>query len=151
MAKFQFRLATLLRLREQVRDERRAQLAQVYQADAILRQEQERLGRELEELNAAGRKACGPGALNVDQLLNTRRYELVLMSQQQDLKKKQKMLDEEIVRRREALAEANRQVRVLELLRERQLTRLRAEENREEMKLLDEVAGRRRMQQEGGI
>ena len=32
MAKFKFRLATLLRLREAARDERRAQLAQAYRA-----------------------------------------------------------------------------------------------------------------------
>lgn len=147
MAKFKFRLATLLRLRERARDERRAQLAQAYQADAVLREEQERLGRDLDEMSKASRIACGPGPLNIDRLLDTRRYELVIKAQQQDLQKKRAMLEEEIGRRREALAEANRQVRVLELLRERQLARLRQEENRQEIKLLDEVAGRRSMQE----
>lgn len=147
MAKFKFRLATLLRLRERARDERRTQLAQAYQADALLRQEQERLARDVESLSSASRAACGPGTLNIDRLLDTRRYELVLKAQQQDLQKKQTMLEEEIGRRREALAEANRQVRVLELLRERQLARLRQEANRQEIKLLDEVAGRRSVQE----
>lgn len=150
MPKFQFRLATLLRLRERARDERRAALAQAYQAEALLREEQERLSRDLEGLLSASRLACGPGILNIDQLLDTRRYELVIKAHQQDLEKKRTMLEEESGRRREALAEANRQVRVLELLRERQLERHRHEENRQETKLLDEVAGRRSLQ-EGGM
>ena len=36
MTKFKFRLATLLKLREAARDERRGQLAQAYQADEII-------------------------------------------------------------------------------------------------------------------
>jgi flagellar export protein FliJ len=150
MPKFQFRLTTLLRLRERARDERRAALAQAYQAEALLREEQERLSRDLEGLLSASRLACGPGALNIDQLLDTRRYELVIKAHLQDLGKKRTMLEEEIARRRETLAEANRQVRVLELLRERQLERHRHEENRQETKFLDEVAGRRSLQ-EGGM
>lgn len=147
MAKFKFRLATLLRLRERARDDRRAQLAQAYQAEALLREEQQRLAQEVEELNQASRAACAPGTLNVDRLLQTRRFELVLKTQQQDLQKKQKILEEEIGRRREALVEANRQVRVLELLRDRQLARQRQEEERQEVKVLDEVASRRGWQE----
>lgn len=142
MAKFKFRLATLLRLRERTRDERRAQLAQAYQAEAVLREEQERLTADMEQLSEASRAARGPGELNVDRLLNTRRYELVLRAHLQDLAKKQEMLAEEIARRQNGLVEANRQVRVLELLRDRQLARHRQEEERQEIKLLDEVAGR---------
>lgn len=147
MAKFKFRLATLLRLRERTRDERRTALAQAYQAEALLREEQERLARDLDGLTNASRMACGPGPLNIDRLLDTRRYELVIKAHQQDLQKKRTMLEEEIGRRREALAEANRQVRVLELLRERQMERFRQEEIRQEIKLLDEVAGRRNLQE----
>ncbi|MEN6493503.1 MAG: flagellar export protein FliJ [Thermoguttaceae bacterium] len=147
MAKFKFRLATLLRLRERARDDRRAQLAQAYQAESLLREEQQRLAREVAELSEGSRAARAPGTLNVDRLLETRRFELVLKAQLQDLEKKQKILEEEIGRRREALVEANRQVRVVELLRDRQLARQRQEEERQEVKLLDEVAGRRGWQE----
>ena len=50
---------------------------------------------------------------------------------------------EEIERRGEALVDANRQVRVLETLRQKQLDRHRQGENRQEIKQLDETAGRR--------
>jgi flagellar export protein FliJ len=50
--------------------------------------------------------------------------------------------------RRVALAEANREVRVLEKLRDRQHERHRQEENRQEIKELDEVAGRRAVREE---
>ena len=46
----------------------------------------------------------------------------------------------EIERRRLVLAEANREVRVLEILRDKQAAQHRQEEERREMKRLDEVA-----------
>jgi flagellar export protein FliJ len=46
----------------------------------------------------------------------------------------------EIERRREVLVEADRDVRVLEKLREKQTERHRYEENRREIRQLDEVA-----------
>jgi len=46
----------------------------------------------------------------------------------------------EIERRREVLVAANREVRVLEKLREKQSQRHREEENRREAKQLDEAA-----------
>ncbi len=46
----------------------------------------------------------------------------------------------EIDRRRQVLAEANREVRVLENLRDKQAGQHRQQEDRREMKRLDEVA-----------
>jgi flagellar protein FliJ len=54
-----------------------------------------------------------------------------------------KQLAVEIERRREALLAANREVRVLEKLRDHQMERYREEENRRDIKRLDEVAGQR--------
>jgi len=143
MAKFQFRLATLLKLREATRDERRAELAQAYQADAFLEQQQDRLQRELAGLVLQSRKVAGPGTLDVDQLLQTQRYELFLRARQSQLADQRGTVAEEIERRRQILVEADREVRVLEKLRQRQLERHREEEGRREMKILDEVAGLR--------
>jgi len=140
--KFQFRLATLLRLREAARDERRAQLAQAYRAEQILREEQGRIDRELADLQAQSRAAAGPGQLDVDCLLESRRYALVLQGRRQQVVRQEELVREEIDRRRQALIEANRQVRVLEELRRRQLQRHRDEENRREIKQLDELAAR---------
>jgi len=47
MGRFKFRLATLLRLRELARDERRAQLAQACRAQELLDEQRRRLAEEL--------------------------------------------------------------------------------------------------------
>ena len=143
MAKFKFRLATLLRLREAARDERRSQLAQAYRADEIIESQRRRIARELSELEGQNRQASAPGDLDIDRLLEGRRYELVLRSEEQQTAQQHQTVRAEVERRREALVGANREVRVLEELRQRQLQRHRQEENRQEIKLLDEAAGRR--------
>jgi len=148
MAKFKFRLQTLLRLRDTARDERRGELAEAYRADEILRRQRRQIEEALDELSEQSRAAAQPGAVNVDRLLDARRYELVLKSQQQLTDQQQQALDAEIERRRQALVEANRQVRVLEILRERQQQRHRREESRQEIKELDDVASRRTVEED---
>jgi len=148
MAKFKFRLATLLRLREAARDGRRAQLAQAYRADEIIEHQRRTIARELSRLEGQNRQASAPGEIDVDRLLEVRRYELVLRSQQQETGQQHEAVRAEIERRREALVGANRQVRVLELLRQKQHERHRQEENRQEIKQLDEAAGRRTAQED---
>jgi len=64
----------------------------------------------------------------------------VLMAQKEQLLRQQEMVRAEIERRRQTLVEANREVRVLENLRARQRERHQAEENRQEIKRLDEAA-----------
>jgi flagellar export protein FliJ len=142
MARFIFRMATLLKLRESARDERQAQLVQARQAADILRGQQEALEQEARRLDQESRNAVRPGPINVDGLLHARRYELLLRVQQQDLLQQQQAVDAELARRQQALVEANREVRVLELLREKQWVRHREEEARQEMKQIDEVAQR---------
>jgi flagellar export protein FliJ len=142
MARFTFRMATLLKLRESARDERRGQLVQARQAAEILRQQRETLEQEAERLYQQSRNAVSPGPIDLDTLFHARRYELFLRAQQQDLLQQQQAVDAELRRRQQALVEANREVRVLELLREKQWVRHREEEARQEMKQLDEVAQR---------
>ncbi len=142
MAKFKFRLETLLRLREATRDERRSELAKAYQAEGIIENQRRHIAAELDELERQSRRACAPGPLDLDQLLEARRYELVLRAQAREARQRHEAVQAEVQRRREAVVDANRQVRVLEGLREKQLQRHRQEENRLQIKQLDEVAGR---------
>ena len=142
MARFTFRMATLLKLRESARDERQAILLQARQAADILREQRESLERESQRLDQQSRDAVLPGPINVDRLLHSRRYELLLRAQQQDLFQQQQVVDAEVLKRQQALVEANREVRVLELLREKQRARYREEEARQEMKAIDEAAQR---------
>jgi len=141
MAKFKFRLATLLRLREATRDERRGVLAEAYRADDVLREHLDRLGEELGRLQAQCRQAAGPGTVDVDRLVEAQRYEVTLRAQQNRLSEQRESVRAEIDRRRQALLAADREVRLLEKLREKQAWRHRQEENRREIKQLDEVAG----------
>lgn len=143
MAKFTFRLATLLRLREAFRDERQVALTEAYHADDVLRQHQEELAAEITGLKGACREAIAPGQVDVDNLLNAHRYEITLRAAGAQLAHRREQIGAEIERRRQALVEANRDVRVLEKLRERQAERHRDEEAHREIKLLDEVASRR--------
>ena len=142
MAKFTFRMATLLKLRESARDERQAQLTRAQRAADILRRQQEVLEEEARRLEQQSREAVRPGRIDVNHLLHARRYELVLRAQQLDLQQQQQAVDAEVQRRQRALVEANREVRVLELLREKLWARHRDEEARQEIKQLDEVAQR---------
>lgn len=148
MAAFTFRLATLLRLRESIRDQRRQDLAQALRAEELLRHEQQRVEEELRELAERSRQAAGPGEVRVDTLLEAERFELVLLARRRLLASQQEMLQAEIQRRRAALVEANRQVQVLKRLCQRQAERHRQEENRREVLALDEVAQRQAYAQE---
>jgi flagellar protein FliJ len=143
MPRFQFRLATLLKLREATRDGRRAELAEAYRADDILGERLEQLHGELGDLMAECRKAAGPGAVNIDRLIESQRYEIALRVYEKQLLEQRRRLAAEIERRRAALIEADREVRVLEKLREHQLERARDEENRRDIKRLDEIAQQR--------
>ena len=140
MARFKFRLATLLKLREAVRDERRAELAQAYRADDVLNKLLEQTRTELNSLEDQCRKAAGPGTIDIDRLIEAQRYEIILKLQQRHLNEQRGRLAAEIERRRVALLAANREVRILEKLRERQLEQYQQAENRLDVKRLDEIA-----------
>jgi len=143
MSKFRFRLATLLRLREAARDQRRSELAEAHRVDEVLHARAEGVRRELEWLKDRCRRAAGPGTVNVDQLVEGQRYELTLKAQGTQIQRQREMVVQEIQRRREALLAADRDVRVMEKLREKQAQQHREEEERQEHKRLDEVASLR--------
>lgn len=140
MAKFKFRMATLLRLRESTRDQRRGELAEAYRVDELLQGRIRQLADEAARHRERCRQLARPGTVNVDHLLESQRYELSLKAARASLERQRETVLAEIERRRQALVEADREVRTLERLRERQLDAFRAEEDRREMKRLDEVA-----------
>lgn len=148
MAKFRFRLATLLRLREATCDERRGELAEAYRVDEVLAGQVDQLIGEMEELHEQRRRAARSGAVDIDCLIATQRYELTLKTQEGKLAQQREKVAVEIERRRQRLIEAQRDVRVLEKLEVRQKERYRDEENRREIRELDEVAGQRAAREE---
>ena len=143
MAKFRFRLQTLRRLREVHRDELRVRLAEAYQAEQIIAQERAALETERTGLADLQRRLVDRGALDVNRVLAAQRYQLVLEAQSRVLAEQATKLEQEIERRREAVVDADRQVRVLDKLRERREREHRYAAERAESKRLDEVGANR--------
>jgi flagellar FliJ protein len=139
MKRFQFRPETLMRLREIVRDERRAELADAFRVAATLDERHGALVRELDGVRDGQRTPAG--LVNVDHLLESQRYEMVLDLEKRHVEQQQARVAVEIEKRRAALVAADQDVRSLEKLRETQLSEWRIEAERQEMKVLDEVAG----------
>jgi flagellar protein FliJ len=140
MPQFRFRLATLLRLGEIARDSRRAELAESQRADDHLRRRLDRLITEQRRLETTCRAAAGPGAVDVGELVEAHRYATALRAEEEELKHKRQVLAAEIDFRRQAILAADRDVQVLEKLRERRQALHRLEEERQLAKQLDEAA-----------
>ena len=140
MSKFHFRLATLLRLRQSTRDERRLELAESQRADAELQDRLTRLAAQQERLRDECREAAGPGEVDFVRLAEAHQYAAGLRTQEDELVRQRQALAIEIDRRRQAVLEADRDVRTLEKLRENQFETHRQDENRQEIKRLDEAA-----------
>jgi flagellar FliJ protein len=145
MKKFQFRLDSLVRLREAVRDERRSQLAEAMRIQASLEEDMQQLRLKLDE--ARQMHTAPRGAVDIDRLLVAERYEMVLLLEKHKLEQQQANMNAEVEKRRQALVWADQDVRVLEKLRETQFQRWRAGSERDALEHLDEIAGRLRPQE----
>jgi flagellar protein FliJ len=147
VSQFKFRLSTLLRIRYATRDERRGALADAYRVDGLLRDRLLAVGGELDQLKDQCRQAAGPGDVDVDRLVEAQRFELTLRHQQRQILRQRETVAAEIDRRQQALVEADREVKVLERLREKQAEAHRDVEERRDAKRLDEVAQHQAMRE----
>lgn len=141
MAQFQFRLDTLLKIRERERDNRQLELLQALSAEEILLERAKLLDMEHQRLQE-NLRAATCGVLDVDQVLGYRRYELILAAQREELGRQLEAIQEEVERRRAALLEANRALRMLELLRDKQRERFLKNTLKKEFKEMDELTHR---------
>jgi flagellar export protein FliJ len=139
MSKYNFRLRTLLRLREIQRDEKRNRLAEAYQAESILSDQQQEVLEELYQLQQLQRNSMGQPQTNINQLIEVGRYQLTLQTQQTTMEKQAEILAAEVTKRREALVESDRQVRVLEKFQQRQQQQHQKQQERKEAKVYDEI------------
>ena len=144
MARFRFRLEPLLKIRLEARYERRAQLAQAQDAQHILYDQHAAIADDLLASRNASMRDSMPGIIDVDRLLNSHRYELVLEAQSAEIEKRQEQLAAEIDRRHELLMEADREVKVLENLKEKKLDAHHREQLAIEVKQMDEGGQRLR-------
>jgi len=140
MAKYKFRLQTLQKVREAKRDQQRASLADAFRAEQILIEKRAEITKEKAELAELQRSAATGKYLDVNRLLEAQRYEILLQARGHELAKQTALVQAETERRRQALVEADRDVRVLELLDERHRREHNHRAARQEVKQLDETA-----------
>lgn len=143
MARFRFRLAALRRLREIRRDELQARLAEAIRAQELLDQQATRLGEQLTALLETQRQQLASRSPNVNRLLEAQRYALALQAMQRTLEQQRGQLAQEAEARRRAVVEADREVRVLDRLADKQLAAHRRAEQSAEQRILDEIGGQR--------
>lgn len=136
-------MQTLRRLREIRRDEQRSRLAMAYEAERILAQQRADVAAEQLAVSEAQRVMMQGGAVDVNQLLAAQRYRLSLEAQAKTLAEQAQRVADEVERRRQAVVEADREVRILDKLEERQRQAHQLSMSRAEAKLLDEVAATR--------
>src|SRR5262245_43578510 len=120
MSPFHFRLGRVQFVRKNVREQRRLELLEVQQAEDQVASEIADLESELQSLHWHVRSAIAPGHLNIDDLHHTQRYEQSLRGQLHWAQSRHETLLAEVQRRREAVVEADRNVKVLERLEEKQ-------------------------------
>jgi len=142
MSKFTFSLEAILRLRESERDEKQEQLAEAIKAEDILRDQIGQIEEEITELREQSAAGLRPGTINPDKVLQSQRFELLLRAQAKQIQEKVKQVQAEVQRRRDLLVEAERQVKVLEKLREKRQVEFRAKQQKIDRKQIDEIAQR---------
>ena len=130
----------MLQLAESQRDERRREVAAAMEAVRVLQERHAEIDTEIQDVRRLKGAASLGENVRVDQLIDASRYELLLRSQQREIKNQQSQVDEELERRRLLLVEADRHVQTLEKLRERKRAEHQIEEDRAQQRLLDEVA-----------
>ena len=140
--KFKYRLAPLLKIRENVRAEKQTELNKAYEAARIVEEELERVRGEYADSLKQGLQAAQQEQIDVNYLLNLRRHQAYLITQQEHATKQLAEIQQEIERRHVALMEADREVKVLEKLREKMKAKHLQEEALADVKQMDEIAGR---------
>ena len=157
---FTFRLKPLQKIRENVRRERQAELAKALEAEAVVRDKIESIVKDIagvandlraevqsskfkvkseknKSLCTLHSELCTP---NVDVLIGLRRHEAFLLAQKQEAEEKLDQVLVEVERRRLAVVEADKEVKIMEKLHEKQKDKYDAEQAAKEIVALDEIA-----------
>jgi len=118
MAKF--RLATLLKIRERDRDLAAKAVQDVRLAIERLDEAQKEID-ESNRLMSDARKQSSVGAINLHQILDAQRYQLVLSAQSAQIADHKGKLNQELERRQFALVQSQKAVKSLEKLRDQRV------------------------------
>lgn len=135
-----FRLETLLSIRKNILNEKQGELAQAYEAERILERDRDVAQREIDGTLASAREMMRSGGVDITFLLGVRRHEAYLLASVKDIDGKLVLVRKEIEVRRAAVLEANKNVRILEKLKEKQAERRVKRLAAIETKQMDEIA-----------
>ena len=140
---FRFRLQPLQKVRENIRRDRQTELAKALEAEMVVREKIESLVGEIAGTKEEGRKLAAKGRINVDFLVGLRRHEAYLLAQKAEAEQKLEQVLAEVERRRLAVVEADKEVKILEKLHEKLKDRHDNELTAKEIVDLDEIASQR--------
>ncbi|MEM7811244.1 MAG: flagellar export protein FliJ [Planctomycetota bacterium] len=129
---FRFRLDPVLRLRERHRDLVRATLAEALRLRELVAARERAHADEVASGQAALRDATAAGGVDVQTTLELRAYLGRLRIERAELDRSAALADEQVAVCRRALTEADRRVRTLEILRDKQRDAYRRDERRRE-------------------
>jgi flagellar FliJ protein len=139
MPRFVFKLDGVLRQRQHVEKQRQRELA-------ALQAQMTRLEDDLRATEATSRQAAMDlrerhlvGRLDMSYLAAHRRYTLALQRQATQIVQRMALLRKQIVQAQAVLVDAARERKAMEKLRDRQRSRWQAEQDRREMRMLDEA------------
>ena len=137
--RFRFRLETVRKLRQQIRDRQRCVVMEKAQAVGQVDERMADLVNELHRTSDGTRTAFGVGRLNVALLQGYQWYRGWLRRKIEESQVERKAKNTVLAVEQAKLAEASKKLRVIEKLRERQWERYRIEQNREEQAASDEA------------
>lgn len=139
MARFVFKLRAVLKQRRWVERQRQGELAVAQRAVQATEAELARLEQEVRDANDFARQALRVGRVNVGLLSQHRLYLVGAGQRMQKLAQRVAQARREMSSAQQRLAEATKQRRVIEMLRDWQLQQWKAEQDRRELAVLDEA------------
>ena len=151
MAKFRFRLTTLMRLRQIARDERRQELAALQQLEQSINDQITSLDSQMAELRRRSAAMNQAGSIDVDRLRETVRYQSLLAARRQAALVELENCSTQVHRLRQSLVKADRELKSLEKLQSRQQDRYLKTERKRELRQLDEAGLRIVATRDSGI
>lgn len=139
MAGFRFKLEGVLRHRKHVEREHQRAVSELLARMAQMQQELQEIDRTVADSTEHLRGSHLTGSIDLTYLTAHRRFVAAQRMRAAELVQRMARLQQQIDQARQALAEAAKQRKIIEKLREKRLARWRADQQRAEMAQLDEV------------
>ena len=146
MSQFKFRLQSVQKLRERLRDEAADSLQQAHMALKKLNDQLDQLKAEMTQQSQLQHQWSN-GVINTQRVLESQRYQMHLLSEMQHIQQNIELVQQECERRKLALVKREQDVKALEKLRESQTEQWKHEQLVLQQSRMDEWAGFRHWNQ----